>query len=109
MFRVEITDEAKSVLAHHLAESVFPQPGIYIYQQLKTAEVSRGVDGSVNWTIDRPKTWCLSICGFGKIAACDIIQIEGFPVHLVVVEPTDATGVVVKEKDGQVFVEPLDA
>ena len=109
MFRVEITEEAKPVLAHHLAASAFPQPGIYIYQQLKTADVSRGLDGNVNWTIDRPATWCLSICPFGKIAASDIIHIEGFPVHLFVVEPTSATGISVKAKGGQVFVEPLDA
>ena len=109
MFRVVIAEEAKQILTHQLAASEFPQAGIYIYQQLKTADVARGEDGSVNWTIDRPTSWCLSICPFGKIAAEDIIQVEGLSVHLVVIEPTSAKGVVVKAKNGQVFVEPLDA
>ena len=109
MFRVVIAEDAKQPLARHLADSVFPQPVIYIYQQLKSADVLRGEDGSVNWTINRPNTWCLSICSFEKMTADDIIHVDGFPVCLVVVEPTYATGVMVKAKDGQVFVEPLDA
>jgi hypothetical protein len=109
MFRVEIAEDAKRILAQHLADSVYPQAGIYIFQELKTADVSRGEDGPVNWTIDRPKRWCLSICAFGKIAGDDIIYADGFPVYLTVIEPTSALGVAVKAKNGQVFVEPLDA
>jgi hypothetical protein len=106
MLSVVIAEDAKQVLANHLAESVFAQAGIYIYQELKTADVTRGEDGDVSWEIDRTNKWCLNICSFGKIAADDIIRVEGFPVHLVVVEPTSATGVAIKAKNGQVFVEP---
>lgn len=105
MLSVVIAEDAKQVLANHLAESVFAQAGIYIYQELKAADVVRGEDGDVIWTIDRPNTWNLTICSFGKIPADEIIQIEGFPVHLVVVEPTSAIGVSIKAKSGQVFAE----
>jgi hypothetical protein len=106
MLIVVIAGDAKQILANHLAESVFAQAGIYIYQELKAADVVRGDDGDVYWTIDRPNKWGLTICSFGKIAADDIIQVEGFPVHLVVVEPTSAIGVAIKAKNGQVFIEP---
>jgi hypothetical protein len=106
MLSVVIAEDAKQVLANHLAESVFAQAGIYIYQVLKTADVIRGDDGGTKWTIDRRNKWCLTICSFGKIPADETIQVEGFPVHLVVVEPTSAIGVSIKAKNGQVFVEP---
>jgi hypothetical protein len=105
MLSVVIAEDAKQVLANHLAESVIAQAGIYIYQELNTADVTRGDDGDVSWTIDRPDKWCLTICSFGKIPADEIIQVEGFPVHLVVVEPTSAIGVAIKAKNGQVFAE----
>lgn len=106
MLSVVIAEDAKQVLANHLAESVFAQAGVYIYQALKSADVTRGDDGNVNWTIDRPNTWCVTVCSFAKIPADEIIHVEGFPVHLVVVEPTSAIGVSIKAKNGQVFVEP---
>jgi hypothetical protein len=105
MLSVVVAEDAKQVLANHLAESVFAQAGIYIYQELKAADVVRGEDGDVSWTIDRPNKWRLTICSFEKIPADEIFHVEGFPVHLVVVEPTSAIAVAIKAKNGQVFAE----
>ena len=107
MFQIEITEGAKQLLERHLAESAFTQSVIYIFQQPKLADVTRAEDGSVNWTIDRPTAWCLSICSFENMTENEIVRVEGLPVCLVASEPTLSSRIVLKVKNGEVVVESL--
>ncbi len=110
MLRVEITQEAKLILERQLAEALLVEPGVYglyIYQQLHTADVFRGDDGGVIWKIDRAEAWCINVIPIRKIPRDDIIEMEGFSVHLGIIGPTAAMGLIVKAKNGKVFVERL--
>ena len=109
MFTVEITPDATDALEARLREFGFVRPGVMIVREGPKADVFRSTDGTTVWNIERPENpWSYHVSSFEEYPDAAIQIVNGIRVYLAVVPLDGEKGVVIRLRDGELVIEPLD-
>ncbi len=111
MFDVRITPEAKPIIERALASHKGPKAGLMIHRQGPVGDVSRALDGGVEWKIMRPDPWTIQVGSYESIPDDNenIMFVEGVRIWLPLIPRPGELGVVVLVREGQLHVEAIDA
>jgi hypothetical protein len=110
MFEVRITPEAGLNIERAIASHEGPKAGLMIHRQGPVGDVSRALDGGVEWKIERPHPWVIQVGSYASIPDDDenIMFVDGVRIWLPLIPRPGELGVVVLVREGQLHVEAID-
>jgi len=109
MFAVKITPDAKRFLDAKLRELELPRPGVMVFRQGPKADIVRTPSGEPLWSIEHPHPWAIDTGSFETYPDSELMIVDGIRVHLALTPRNNETGVLIRLREGDLFVEALGA
>lgn len=107
MFVVKIDPEAQARLRHELIVSGYDRPYVRLELPSPQADVRRGSNGDVVWTINRSTSWSYWIAPHDESVEEAVFVADGIRMLLLIGPRTALLGIQLRLVDGQVAIEEI--